>query len=500
MPDDPQDPEALERMSWAAWWRSDADSLFDARERSYRAYLAAGREVDAARMACWIGTDSVDFRGQDAVARGWLARARELLAGHEDTVEYGWLCVHEAEKLIFAGDTSAAIRRAEEAGAVGARVASADLKYLAAATAGLAEVFAGHSADGAGLLEYAATAAVADEFEETWAAGWTCCFLYYGFEQMHDFDRASQWARSIQAWARDRYRAINHSCRAHHAGILILQGRWAEAEAELLYAIGHLEKMRPPAARDATARLGELRRRQGRLDDAMDLFAASGDRPLALLGIGEICLARGDATRALERGEEYLRDAFAARTTCRAPGLALIARAAAVNGDREAAASALEGMAATGADAGSAYAAANRAWVAAAVAQAAGDADSARIACEDAIRLFQRVVVPWEEAQARMLLGEVLRSLDRGREAEQQVEAADRILIELRRERAPDLLTAREREVLGLAADGLTNRQMADRLTLSEHTVNRHMTNILGKLGVGSRSAAVAAALRGGAL
>jgi DNA-binding NarL/FixJ family response regulator len=50
--------------------------------------------------------------------------------------------------------------------------------------------------------------------------------------------------------------------------------------------------------------------------------------------------------------------------------------------------------------------------------------------------------------------------------------------------------------VLTLIAQGLTNREVAKKLVLSEHTVNRHVTNILAKLGTGSRSAAVALALR----
>lgn len=494
------DPAALERLSWTAWWRSDADALFDARERAYHAYRAAGRDVDAARVACWLGTDSVDFRGEVAVARGWLGRARELLAGHEDTAEYGWLCVHEAEKLIFAGDTNAAIERADEAIAVARRVGSTDMHHLAAATIGLAQVFAGHPVDGAKLLEDAATAAVADEFDEDWAAGWSCCYLYYGFEQMHDFERASQWARSIQTWARDRYEAIHHSCRAHHAGVLTLQGRWAEAEEELTRSIDRLEQLRPPAAIEAMARLGELRRRQCRLDDAMDLFEAASGHPLALLGVGEVCLARGDATGARERAEEYLRDEFTARTTSRDVGLSLLARAAAAQGDVEAATRALDAMEQASAEVGSTFATASHAWVSAIVAMAAGDTDGARIACEDAARLFRRVDAPWEEANARLLLADVLRSLGRTTDAERQCEAADRLLAGLRAHEVTALLTAREREVLALVADGLTNREVASRLTLSEHTVNRHMTNILSKLGVGSRPAAVAAAMRSGLL
>ncbi len=57
-------------------------------------------------------------------------------------------------------------------------------------------------------------------------------------------------------------------------------------------------------------------------------------------------------------------------------------------------------------------------------------------------------------------------------------------------------LTRREREVLQALSEGLSNKQIAARLTLSEHTVHRHVANVLGKLGVSSRAAAVAQAAR----
>ncbi len=52
-------------------------------------------------------------------------------------------------------------------------------------------------------------------------------------------------------------------------------------------------------------------------------------------------------------------------------------------------------------------------------------------------------------------------------------------------------LTAREEEVLQLLAEGLTNRQIASRLTISEHTVKFHLSSIFGKLGVMSRTEAI---------
>jgi DNA-binding CsgD family transcriptional regulator len=60
----------------------------------------------------------------------------------------------------------------------------------------------------------------------------------------------------------------------------------------------------------------------------------------------------------------------------------------------------------------------------------------------------------------------------------------------------PQALTSREREVLQLAAEGLSGPGIADELVISHATVRAHFRNIYEKLGVGERPAAVATALR----
>jgi DNA-binding NarL/FixJ family response regulator len=63
-----------------------------------------------------------------------------------------------------------------------------------------------------------------------------------------------------------------------------------------------------------------------------------------------------------------------------------------------------------------------------------------------------------------------------------------------------DELSAREREVLALIAQGLSDTQIAERLVISPHTVHRHVANILAKLGLRTRAAAAARAARAGLL
>jgi DNA-binding NarL/FixJ family response regulator len=68
------------------------------------------------------------------------------------------------------------------------------------------------------------------------------------------------------------------------------------------------------------------------------------------------------------------------------------------------------------------------------------------------------------------------------------------------REQQAQPLTDRETEVLLLAAKGQSNRQIADKLSLSMRTVQAHLRNVFNKLNVGSRTEAVISALKNGLL
>jgi ATP/maltotriose-dependent transcriptional regulator MalT len=68
-------------------------------------------------------------------------------------------------------------------------------------------------------------------------------------------------------------------------------------------------------------------------------------------------------------------------------------------------------------------------------------------------------------------------------------------MLESTQEGVDSVLSARELEILLLAARGLSNHQIASSLTLSEATVKRHLANIFPKMGVGSRGEASREAL-----
>ncbi|MEW6636744.1 MAG: response regulator transcription factor [Actinomycetota bacterium] len=78
-------------------------------------------------------------------------------------------------------------------------------------------------------------------------------------------------------------------------------------------------------------------------------------------------------------------------------------------------------------------------------------------------------------------------------------EMAGRLLGEPVVEEAPgESLTARESEVLGLLAEGLSNKMISRRLGISEHTVKFHVSSIYAKLGAGNRAEAVSRGARRG--
>jgi DNA-binding CsgD family transcriptional regulator len=145
-----------------------------------------------------------------------------------------------------------------------------------------------------------------------------------------------------------------------------------------------------------------------------------------------------------------------------------------------------------------------------AVRLAEGVPDKALSALRAACRLWHELDVPYETARCRMLIALSCRALGDEEPAGLELDAARQVFAELGA--APDLstvdglrggadtggLSPRELEVVRLIAAGRTNQAIAAELVLSEKTVARHVSNILAKLGVGSRTAAAAYAYEHG--
>src|SRR6476660_7012720 len=68
-------PAALEGLGLASWWLDLAEVVFESRERAYRKFLEADDRAAASRVAVWLAWDYWAFRGESAVANGWLQRA-----------------------------------------------------------------------------------------------------------------------------------------------------------------------------------------------------------------------------------------------------------------------------------------------------------------------------------------------------------------------------------------------------------------------------------------
>jgi DNA-binding CsgD family transcriptional regulator len=513
-------PEALEGLSWALWWLNDAPALFRTREHAYRLYRGRNDRVGAARLAIWISSDHLDFRGDAAIASGWRQRAKRLLDDSEPGPEHGWLLLHEGAFALEAEeDTEAARRAAADAIELGRRLGAVDIEMLGLAMEGLALVSEGRVSQGMRRLDEATAAALGGEFDEFFSVTWAICYLLYACERARDYSRAAEWCERMREFAeRVQFRLALGVCRAHYAGILIWRGTWGEAESQLTEAAEDFSASRPPMAAEAIVRLAELRRRQGRIDEAEALFGEVEGHPLALLGAAELALDRGMAEDARDLADRFLRQLPKENRLQRPAALEAAVRARVTLGDLAGASELLRDLDSISADVGTVPMRASANFAAGLVAAAKHEYEEARQRFTDAVDLFGRVGAPFEEARARIELAGVLLALGRRPAAERQFETAieafrqmgatrelERAAALRRLPKAPEAyagraalagLTKREVEVLELVAAGRNDREIAGELTLSEHTVHRHVGNILTKLGLPSRAAAVAYAVR----
>lgn len=472
-----QTPEAFEGLGWAEWWLDHAQASFAARERAYALYRTRGDRCAAARVAVALGVDYIDYRGEPAVGRGWLERSQALLKGLEHTPEYGWTSLWQGHwARVVERDPAKAAAYGKRAAALARKLGRTDLEVLANALQGLALVDRGRIDKGMRRLDGAMAAALSGDMTELDAIGQTCCFLIHACHQVHDFERAVQWCTHVSAFCqRWRVKTLFTICRTSYAAVLILRGEWEAAERELRLACKQSDA-RPQVARAAWVQLAELRRRQGRLAEARRWFERAAGHPLAVLGRAALALSDGHWTTAADAADQFTRMVSGDVPMEISVALELRTHALAADSRVDEASEAVSALHTLAARLNIPAMRALRASADAALAHARGEHRRAQRCYQEAADLFIQAQMPYEARCAR--------------------ERAARVPAALASSPRRSVITSRERDVLRLVAQGLSDRRMATRLNLSEHTIHRHVSNILTKFGTSSRSAAVARALR----
>ena len=502
--------EDLERLATAGYMLGLAGAFLDDLERAHRRYVEQGAPLRAARCAVYLGIH-LAIRGETGRATGWFGRAQRLVEAEEgDCAERGYLLLPVAYRSEAAGDNEAAGRAAAAAVELAARFGEPDLLALAMQSQGRNLIKGGRVEEGLALLDEAMVAAAAGELSPV-VTGIVYCGVIAGCDVAYDLRRAQEWTDALARWCERQPDMVPFSgrCLAHRAEIMQVHGAWEQALAEAARARERSERsMDRTDEGEALYRQAEVHRLRGDAAAAEAAYrgaSARGREPqpgLALLRLaqGEPEAAAGAVRRALGETAEPLE-----RAKLLPAGAEIALARGAVADAREA----CDELAAIAARYASPVLGAISGQVLGAVALAEGDPDGALPPLRGALRIWQRVDAPYEVARTRLLIGLACRALADEDTARLELDAARDAFEGLGA--APDLarlaparrgdggaLTPRELEVLRLVAAGRSNRQIAAELVVSEHTVARHVQNILGKLRVSSRTAAAAFAFERG--
>jgi tetratricopeptide (TPR) repeat protein len=304
----------------------------------------------------------------------------------------------------------------------------------------------------------------------------SCCYLIFACERVRDFDRAGQWCERLAEFC-ERYgsKPLFSVCRTHYAGVLMFRGLWPQAEEELRLAAPELETNVAGMAGEAFVGLAELRRRQGRTDEAQGMFSEVEHHPDGRLGCARVALDHGEYRTAADHAEQYLRQVGCEAKARRVAGLEVQVWALAALHDADGAQQALDELMLIANDVDTEPLRASALAAKGFTADAAGDLARARRALEDAVTLYARSGMPYECAVTRIELAHVLAASGRSDEANNETARATETLEQLGViSRSPPAngeplgLTGRELEVLALVADGLTDPQIARQLVISD--------------------------------
>lgn len=523
--DETESADALDGLGRALWWLDDPGGALDLRGRAFALLRRDARDAEAAVVAIWLARQYRNLFRRNEMADGWLARARSLVAAlGDDGSLWGWIALAESEigppDLRMAETADQAVRIAREH-------RDRDLEIIALSRRGACRVGAGMVGTGREDLHEAMVAATAGEGRDVQYVGEALCTLMEAAGLVGDTGMVEPWARFLASY-RSSYAfgpllpfegasatdLISAFCTGCCGGVYLVVGRVDAAEHELERAVAQLtaDGLRPRCL-NPVADLVELRVLQGRLPEAEALLSGFEDDPDCVASAARLDRALGRPARAVHR----LRGALGPLGDTPVLTLPLLVRlvdAALDLGDHELAASSAARIRELADVTGTTLHAAFRDHALGKVELAMGGSAAIEL-LGSACLGFARTGASLEAATARAALAHAL--LDRDRdlavaEARSALQALDRMgataegdrvsafLRELgvRGRAAPrdlGVLTRREQEVLRLVAQGHSNAEIAARLFISTKTAGNHVSSILTKLGVRSRTEAAAFAL-----
>jgi len=402
-------PADLEALAEAAWWTGRLEEALELRERAYGAYIEADEPRRAALLALTLAQGFV-LKGALAVSQGWFGRAERLLAGHEESVEYGYLAQARSFNALLRGDLDETFARAREAYEIGERYGDRDVQAFALVMEGRARLLRGEVAEGLALLDEATAAAIGGELKP-FSAGTIYCVMITSCQGVGDTARAAEWTDEANRWcSRQDITGFPGGCRVHRAELMSLRGSWAEAELEARTALEECAAYDTWVAAAGWYEIGEIRRRQGDFAAAEEAYAKAhelGRNPqpgLALLrlGQGKVDAALAAIKRSLAGGAG---DPLARAR--RLPGLVQIALAA---GDLKGAREGADELAEIAdrfrvGDARTPVFAANVDLTRGQIRLAEHDWEGAIESLSAAVEGWQGINAPYEVARARVLLG-----------------------------------------------------------------------------------------------
>jgi DNA-binding CsgD family transcriptional regulator len=517
--------DALDGMALAEWWLNDPGSALELRARAFARLRHEGRDADAVAVAIWLARQYRSLYRRGEMADGWLSRARSLLTGLPDEGSLrGWMVLAEAEVGL---PRPRAAGQADEAVGIARARGDRDLEIVALTRRGACRVSGGSITEGLSDLHEAMTAATSGEGHDVQYVGEALCTLMEVAGLVGDPGMVEPWATFLVSF-RSQYAfgpllpfethsatdLISAFCTGCCGGVYLVTGRLDAAEEQLVRAVTQMSTTgQRPRCLHPVADLVALRVLQGRLEEAEALITGFEDDLDCAPAAAAVDLALGRATRAVDRLLLAL-DALAETPVLTLPARAQLVDAALEAGDNALAGQAALQIAELAAATGTALHGAHRDHAAGKVAYASGSPEAAALLRSAAIG-FAQSGVPLAACRARMELARALVAPDRGlavTEARSALQAFDRMGATAEADRAAaflrelgvkgrtgprdgGLLSRREQEVLGLVSEGLSNPEIAQRLFISPRTADHHVSNILTKLGVRSRTEAAAYAL-----